>query len=76
MKASFLKLNAGPCKVWFVGGVGFFLVFLFSKTKLVEALKCKLICIYKGSLICSACCIIDKQQRLHTFVTQLDGKYE
>lgn len=75
MKASFLKLNAGPCKVWFVVG-GFFLFFLFSKTKLVEAFKCKLICIYKGSLICSACYIIDKQQRLHTFVTQLDGKYE
>lgn len=54
---------------------GFFF-FLFSKTKLVEAFKCKLICIYKGSLICSACYIIDKQQRLHTFITQLDGKYE
>lgn len=32
MKASFLKLNAGPCKVWFVGGVLFFFggVFFFS----------------------------------------------
>lgn len=30
MKASFLKLNAGPCKVWFVGGVLFFLGGVFS----------------------------------------------
>lgn len=62
-KASFPKLNAGPCKFFFP-----------SKTKLVETLKCKLICMYKGSLICSACYACDKQ-RLHTFVTQLDGKY-
>lgn len=31
MKASFLKLNAGPCKVWFVGGVVFFWFFFSVK---------------------------------------------
>lgn len=42
---------------------------------MVGTLKCKLICMYKGSLICSACYACDKQQRPHTFVTQLDGEY-
>lgn len=50
--------------------------FFLSKTKLVKALKCNLICTYKGSWICSACYVNDKQQRLHTFVAQLDGKCE
>jgi len=44
-KASFPKLNAEPCMIFFFP----------SKTKLVETLKCKLICMYKGSLICSVC---------------------